>query len=304
MSTLTVLINTKNEEKNIARCIKSIKKLADKILVVDMKSTDGTVAVAEKLGAKVINYSIDHGFADPARDHALKKIKTDWVLILDADEILEKKVVDNVKQLIESEQFDVYYLPRKNIIFDKWIEHTGWWPDYQPRLFRKGHLRWPGKVHAQPVVKGNTKHLPEKEEFAITHYNYLDIYHFIKKLNRYTSLTAGEVPTTKRNKPISQTQVLDKFFSEFLRRYFGQDGILDGAHGAGLSVLQATYEMTTFLKTWELGGHKEAKYDSTTSINRLRALQKEMNYWIADYHIRQTSGLSQLMWRIRRKLQI
>lgn len=301
MPTLTVLINTKNEEKNISRCIKSIKKITDQILVVDMNSDDATVAVAEKAGARVIHYKNDHGFADPARDFALTKIKTDWVFILDADEIVSTKLSDNIKNLINSKEYDVFYLPRKNIIFSKWIQHTGWWPDYQPRLFRKGHLSWPGKVHAQPVVKGNVKHLPTKEEFAITHYNYSSISHFLDKMNRYTSLSAQVIPSKDRRTPITPAMTLNKFFSEFLRRYFAQDGIKDGVHGASLSLLQSTYELSTYLKKWELGDYPTSNADKDSGIRQLRQVQKELNYWIADYKIRHTSGLANLYWRVRRK---
>lgn len=304
MATLTVLINTKNEEKNLPRSLKSIRKLADKILVVDMHSTDGTVAIAEKAGAHVINYKIDHGFADPARDFALTKVKTDWVFILDADEVVSEELAENIKKLINDEEFDVYYLPRQNIIFSQWIEHTGWWPDYQPRLFRKGYLRWPGKVHAQPVVKGNVKHLPTKKEFAITHYNYRDISHFLEKLNRYSSLTAEAIPTKDKKKPITTAQTLNKFFSEFLRRYFAQDGIKDGIHGVGLSLLQSTHELATYLKKWELGGYPSSDVDKESGIRQLRQVQRELNYWIADYKVRNSSGLENIYWRIRRKFLI
>ncbi|MDH5533361.1 MAG: glycosyltransferase family 2 protein [Candidatus Pacebacteria bacterium] len=304
MPTLTVLINTKNEEKNISKCIKSVRKFADHILVVDMNSDDATVAMAEKAGARVIHYKTDHGFADPARDFALGKIKTDWVFILDADEIVSPKLADNIKKLISSDEFDVYYLPRQNMIFSKWIKYTGWWPDYQPRLFKKGHLNWPGKVHAQPVVKGNVKHLPTKEEFAITHYNYNDITHFLGKLNRYTTLTAEAVPTKDRRTPLSPAMTLNKFFSEFLRRYFAQDGIKDGVHGASLSLLQATYELSTYLKKWELGNYPTSNADKDSGIRQLRQVQKELNYWIADYKVRDTTGLVNLYWRVRRKLLI
>lgn len=304
MSTLTVLINTKNEENNILKCIKSVKAIADEILVIDMNSSDGTVALAENAGAKVIHYKTDHGFADPARNFALSKVKTDWVFILDADEIIENGVALNLKKLIEDPYFDVYYLPRKNIIFDLWIEHTGWWPDYQPRLFRNGNLKWPGVVHAQPVVTGNVKHLPAKTDFAITHHNYNSVSHFLSKLNRYTSISAETSPSKERKNPLSSAQTLDKFFSEFLRRYFAQDGIKDGVHGASLSILQATYELTTFLKKWELGGYPTTNIDSESGIRELRSVQKEINYWIADHEVRHSTGFQKLFWRIRRKLQI
>jgi (heptosyl)LPS beta-1,4-glucosyltransferase len=304
MPTLTILINTKNEEKNITKCLRSIKKISDEILVVDMNSSDGTVAIAEKAGARVIHYKTDHGFADPARDFALTKIRTDWVFILDADEIVSTKLAENIRELIQADDFDVYYLPRKNMIFSKWIKYTGWWPDYQPRLFRKGHLSWPGRVHAQPVVKGNIKHLPTKEEFAITHYNYKNIFHFLDKLNKYTSLTAKAVPSKDRKSPLTSAKTLDKFFSEFLRRYFAQDGIRDGVHGAGLSLLQSTYELATYLKKWELGGYPTSNADKDSGIRQLRQVQKELNYWIADYKVRHTTGLVNFYWRARRKLLV
>jgi (heptosyl)LPS beta-1,4-glucosyltransferase len=304
MTTLTVLINTKNEEKNISKCIRSIKKIADQVLVVDMNSDDATVAMAEKSGARVIHYKTDHGFADPARDFALGKIKTDWIFILDADEIVSTNLAENIKQLITSEEFDVYYLPRKNMIFSKWIKYTGWWPDYQPRLFKKGHLSWPGKVHAQPVVKGNIKHLPTKEQFAITHFNYKDISHFLAKLNRYTTISAKAVPTKERKTPLTPAMTINKFFSEFLRRYFAQDGIKDGVHGASLSLLQSTYELTTYLKKWELGDYPTSNIDKDSGIRQLRQVQKELNYWIADYKVRNTAGLPNFVWRVRRKFLI
>jgi glycosyltransferase involved in cell wall biosynthesis len=304
MPTLTVLIHTKNEEKNIKACITSVSSIADEILLVDMMSDDGTVAIAEKNGAKVLRYKTDHGFADPARDFALTKVKTDWVLILDADERIEAAFARTIQKLIEADQADVYYLPRKNIIFGTWIQHTGWWPDYQPRLFKKGHLQWPGKVHAQPVVEGRVEHLPLSRENAIVHYNYESISHFLEKLNRYTSITAQAAPLQAKEKPISSTQVFDTFFSEFLRRYFAQDGIKDGVHGASLSLLQAQYEVTTFLKKWELGKYSTVNVDQESGIRQLRKTQKEMNYWIAHYYVTKSEGLLQLYWKIRRKLSL
>jgi glycosyltransferase involved in cell wall biosynthesis len=304
MSTLSVVINTKNEAKNIKRALSSVKKIADEIIVVDMMSDDGTPKIAKEMGAKVFEYKKEHGFADPARNFALTKASGDWVLILDADEEISKKLSENITKLIESEEFDAYFLPRKNIIFDKWIEYSGWWPDYQPRLFKKGHLEWPGKVHAQPIVKGGAKHLPAKQEYAITHYNYTDIEQYLDKLNRYTTLTAKSSFDKKMATPISAGQVFEKFNGEFLSRFFAHEGIKDGVHGMSLSLLQSMYELVVFLKVWELGDHPSLNADQSSGIGHLRKFQKDLNYWIADHGVKNSWGLKKIYWQIRRKFKI
>jgi len=304
MPTLSVVINTKNEAKNIKRALSSVGKIADEIIVVDMMSDDDTRGIAEEMGAKVFDYKKEHGFADPARNFALTKATSDWILILDADEEIGKKLAENITKLIEVEEFDAYYLPRKNIIFDKWIENTGWWPDYQPRLFKKGHLEWPGKVHAQPIVKGSTKHLPPKEEYAITHYNYADLEQYLDKLNRYTTLTAKGSFDEKMVAPISAGQVFEKFSGEFLSRFFAHEGIKDGVHGMSLSLLQSMYELVTLLKIWELGDYPSLSADQNSGISHLRKFQKDLNYWIADHGVKNSWGVKKIYWQVRRKIKL
>lgn len=304
MPKISVVINTKNEEKNIKRCLDSVKGFADEMLVVDMNSEDNTVSLAKKAGATVINYKSEHGYVEPARNFAISKAKGDWILILDADEELSEKTKEILKKVIEKDQFDVFYLPRKNIIFGKWIEHTGWWPDYQARLFRNGYIKWSDVIHSQPVAKGRLNYLPPKEEYAITHHNYTSVEQFLEKLNRYSTISSRGDFAKVMSVPITPAQTLSKFFEEFLSRYFAHDGINDGVHGAGLSLLQATYELSYFLKRWELGGHPNASYDKGSGIRQLRKFQKDLGFWIADYNAKNTAGLNQVYWRIRRWLKI
>lgn len=304
MSNLTVVINTRNEEKNLPRLLKSLKPLAASVLVVDMASTDQTATVAKELGAEVLHYKQEHGFADPARNWAFAQVKTEWILVVDADEVLPSELATFVKARIQSPTADVYYLPRKNLFFGQWVKHTGWWPDYNPRLFRAGYLFWPDKVHGPPEVKGRIEHLPAKENLALIHYNYDSVEHFLEKLNRYTSLTASGLKISEIKSPVSSAQTLDRFFSEFLRRYFASEGWKDGVMGAGLSLLQATYELTTLLKIWELNGCPTTNADPDSGIRRLSQFKKELSYWIADYQVKKTVGLMKAYWILRRKLKI
>lgn len=304
MLDLTVVINTKNEEEKLPDLLKSLRSLSATVLVVDMNSQDQTVKIAKDFGVEVINYKEDHGFADPARNFAFTKVKTNWILVLDADEVLSPDLAIFIKARVESPTADVYYLPRKNVFFGQWVEHTGWWPDYNPRFFRTGYLSWPAKVHGAPEVKGRVEYLPAKEKLAILHHNYDSIEHYLEKLNRYTSLAASGLKINEVKTPISQAQALDKFFSEFLHRYFSLEGWKDGVMGSGMSLLQATYELTTLLKIWELNGCPSSNADPESGIRRLQVFKKEINYWVADYQVKKTYGIVKLFWLIRRKFQI
>jgi len=295
---LSVIIHTKNEAKNIKACIDSVIDLATEVLVVDMNSSDATVTIAKKLSPKIriLNYKADAQFADPARDWAIAKARGEWVFILDADERLENNELKNIlKNLNDTINTDVFYLPRKNIIFDEWIKHTGWWPDYQPRLFRKGHLSWPGKVHAQPIVKGKIKYLPAEPNYALGHYNYENVAHFIDKLNRYTSLAAAQ----KVESRVRNVDGFGVFGGEFLARFFKQEGYQDGGWGAALSLLQANYELVTYLKSCE-----KNKQEPLFRESALRKWQRDLNYWLADKKVKEKQGLAQIYWRLRRKLRV
>lgn len=304
MLDLTVVINTKNEEQKLPALLKSLKPLSAHVMVVDMNSHDRTTKIAKDFGAEVINYKEEHGFADPARNFAFSKVKTNWILVMDADEVLTPELALFIKARVESPTADVYYLARKNLFFGQWVKHTGWWPDYNPRLFRTGYLSWPARVHGSPEVKGRVENVSAKENLAILHYNYDSVDHYLEKLNRYTTLAATSLKINDIKAPISQAQVLDKFLSEFLRRYFSMEGWKDGVMGSGLSLLQASYELSTLLKIWELNGCPSSNADAESGIRRLIAFKKEINYWVADYQVKKSYGLAKVFWLVRRKFQI
>ncbi len=117
------------------RAIVSVKKLASEIVVVDMHSDDDTQKIAKKLGAKVFTHKRT-GYVEPARNFAIGKATGEWILILDTDEKVSKILADRLKQIsADDNSADYYRLPRKNIIFGKWIKHSRWWPDYNIRFF-------------------------------------------------------------------------------------------------------------------------------------------------------------------------
>ncbi len=295
--TLSVVINTKNAEATLKKCLDSVK-FADEIIIVDMHSQDKTLEIAQKYTNKIFTYK-DVGFADPARNFALSKATQNWILIVDADEEVPISLKNKILALIaESNNTPAYFIARKNIIWDKWIEHTGWWPDYQLRFFKRGAIDYPAKIHTKPQAPQNSQFLPAQEDLALIHYNYPTISSFLEKMNRYTDLTDIAV-----NKFDAQA-VLDKFFAEFLARYFVHQAYLDDLNGTALALAQSSYELFTYLKAWEKQGYKFNKNNQQTTFAFWRKLNKDLNYYLADFQVKNTTGFSKFYWQIRRKFKI
>jgi glycosyltransferase involved in cell wall biosynthesis len=304
---LSVVVNTKNAAETLKGSLESVKDFADEIVVVDMKSSDDTVVLAKKYTKKVFAYERDLGFADPARNFALSKATGDWVLVLDADEEITSDLKEKLRGIMSSEKDDViaYFLPRKNMIFGKWIAHTGWWPDYQLRFFKKGTVSWTEKVHTSPVAIGKTAVLPAQESLAIVHHNYQRISQFVDRLNRYTTVQSQQKFSEKSEQEFSSANIIKSFANEFFRRMFVQDGLLDGQHGVSLSFLQAMYEQIVFLKKWEQAGFVDSKRNSdpAATVKALREFQNDLNYWLADWQVKHARGASYIVWKIRRRLK-
>ncbi len=298
MSISAVLV-VKNEEKNIARALKSLN-FVDEIIVFDMQSTDQTQKIAKQFTEKVFTTPQDFGYADPARNLALSKASGQWLLVLDADEEIPNTLAKKIKSLITLDDSDVYFLARNNLIFQKPIKHSGWWPDHQARLFKKGMVSWQVGVHRQPDIKGRIKYLPARDEWAIIHYNYLDVEDFIDRSQKYTTLQAKERSVDKK---INTQDLLQAFNNEFFQRFFLHQGHQDGMHGLALALLQSNYELLIKLKQWQAQGFPEEQLDTKQLLKILKQGQKDYNFWLQDLEISQASFLKKLCLKIRYKLK-
>lgn len=304
---LSVVINTKNAEKTLELALKSVK-FADEIVVVDMKSTDDTLKIAKKYTSSVFTHK-DVGYVEPARNFAISKAKGDWILILDADEEvpqeLKKTITGIVSESAKGEfTANCYYIPRKNYIFGKWIEKTGWWPDHVLRLFKKGFVEWADEIHSIPITRGEVKELPASENIAIVHHNYQHVSQYIDRMNHYSDIQAKEIVESK-GKKTSSKYIFKKFSSELLSRLFAQRGINDGAHGLSLSLLQSISEASVAMKVWEESGFPETnRFQEEELLNQVAQFKRELAYWIADWQVENNSGLVKIYWQIRRKFYI
>ena len=303
---LSVVINTKNAENTLEATLKSVK-FADEIIIVDMKSTDKTVDIASKYTDQIFFHK-DIGYVEPARNFAIKKAKGDWILIVDSDEEVPQNLKKALEGIIKSSEMgketaDCYYIPRKNLIFNKVIEKTGWWPDYVLRFFKKGYVSWSDEIHSIPITKGEVHELPAVLDIALIHHNYQRVEQYLNRLNRYTGIQAAELNEEKED--FDGAFVVRKFYSEFLSRFFAQRGVNDGTHGLVLSLLQGFSESVVAIKAWESTGFPESNGESEEkTMAELSLMNKELAYWIANWKVENSTGFSRIIWKIRRKLYI
>ena len=244
MPKISVVINTLNEEKNLPRAIESVKNFAGEVVICDMHSDDDTVRIAKNFGAVVYEHK-RVGYVEPARNYAINKASGEWIFILDADEELKGSLVNELKIISNDPKADYYRIPRKNIIFGKWIKYSKWWPDYNIRFFRKGYVSWNEIIHSVPLTTGKGIDLEAKEENAIVHHHYESIEQYIERLNRYTSHQTKVL--LKEGYKFRWQDLLEKSTQEFVGRFFQSEGYKKFGHGFAHRLLQGLSESVLYL---------------------------------------------------------
>ena len=297
MSTLSVVVSAFNEEKRIGECLSSVS-WADELIVVDNESTDATKKIAEKNGAHVISRP-NLQMLNKNKNVGFLEAKSDWILNLDADEVVSPELAEDIKKITSEESsLDGYWIPRKNIIFGKWIRHGLWWPDKQLRLFRRGKGKFPCvHVHEYLTVEGKVGELTE----PFVHYNYQTISQFLHKLD--TIYTENEVSNNiKAGYKLSWRDALGFPISDFVKIYFAQEGYKDGLHGLVLAILQAFYAFIIFAKCWEQVGFTEQEVPLKAVTTELAKKQKDIQYWsFSALLTHERNPLKRLLLRLSRK---
>lgn len=166
--TISVVINTFNSAKTLAKTLESVKGF-DEVVVCDMNSSDATAEIARNAGARVVQFPGSFNYCDPARNFAISKARSSWVLVVDPDEVVTPELRMNLYRFI-SRPGDIkgIYIPRRNFILDRFRRSS--YPDYSLRFFHKDHVDWPKEFNSVPVVDGPVKKLPSnKMELALIH---------------------------------------------------------------------------------------------------------------------------------------
>jgi len=227
MIAVSVVIITFNEEKNLERCLESVRSVADDIVVADSYSTDRTLAIAHAHGARVVQ-RVFEGYGQQ-KNFATSMAAHDWVLSLDADEALTPELAASINRLKNGPELDVYDIPRITNYCGKWIRHCGWYPDKQARFYNRTKGRWiEKKVHEywqanDPASRKGTL------QGDLLHYSFHSVSEHIRKIEKYTELAALEATDQQKNVSLLKILVAPRwrFFTDFFLRL----GFLDGYYG-------------------------------------------------------------------------
>jgi glycosyltransferase involved in cell wall biosynthesis len=247
MNKLTVAIITFNEEANIARCLDSVKEVADEILVVDSFSTDKTEEICHQYGVRFIK----NPFAGhiEQKNFALANSKFEYVLSLDADEALTPELILEIKRVKQNPNFDGYSFNRLNNYCGHWVKHCGWYPDTKLRLVKKTNAQWIGtNPHDFLNLKNDSPiyHL----NGDLLHYSYNSISSHILQTDKFTSIAARA--SFNQGKRSNIFLIISRPFFQFFRDYIIKLGFLDGRYGFIICFINAVAAMLKYAKLFDL----------------------------------------------------
>lgn len=237
---ISVVINTYNSSQTLPKVLDAVKGF-DEIVVCDMESTDNTVDIARKGGAKVVTFPKKHyNYADPARNYAIQQAHNDWVLVIDHDEIVTPELRQALYKFIKRPgDIKGVYIPRRNFILDRFRRST--YPDYQLRFFDKESVNWPPEFHSEPEVYGEVSKLPSnRQELALIHLP-ASINHLMDRIKRYAAADLTNSP----KKRINLVHVAVLPFATFFNTYFLKGAIRYGVAGF---ISAATDSIGTFYR--------------------------------------------------------
>ncbi|MEZ5058259.1 MAG: glycosyltransferase family 2 protein, partial [Saprospiraceae bacterium] len=248
MLKLSVAIMTFNEEDNIRPCLDAIKDVADEIYILDSFSTDKTVEIAQSYGARVEQKPFER--YDKQRDYCIQNTSHEWVLSLDADEIPDAKMLDEIARLKNDPgTIEVYFCNRLTAIGNHFIYHGGWHPDWKARFFKKSSVKMSDTALHETILplEGATT---AKMDGLLLHYTNKDIHDRIKTINNHSSIAAQ----SKFNevKKTNLFRIIIKPFGRFIADYFVKRGFLDGYYGFVVARTTAYYVFLREVKLKEL----------------------------------------------------
>lgn len=241
MGGLSVVIITLNEEKNLDRCLRSIVRIADEIVIVDSGSTDRTIEIAHRYHAKIFTepfrgYVAQKNFADACASH-------DWILSIDADEALSPELDTAIRQIKGNEKHDAYEVKRLTNYCGKWIRHCGWYPDKKIRLFHRQKGKWSGEqIHESWQPHPSSSSIGQLSG-DLLHYSYYTLSDHLKQIEKFTEIMARRDVANGKNSTL--WYAIASAHWKFIQSYILQLGVLDGAAGFQVCKLSA---FATYMK--------------------------------------------------------
>lgn len=251
MKKLSVVLATFNEAQNIERCLRSINDIADEIIVVDGESTDDTVKIARKLGARLIS-TTNKAMFHTNKQMAMDEATGEWVLQLDADEVVDDELRKEIALIkIKGSDKAAYFIRRKNFFLGRFLTKGGQYPDMVIRLYRNGKARLPqADVHEQMQVDGEVGVIGGH----LLHYNAPTFHRYITNANRYTSLTA----TVLKDSGVKLSLKNDVYYLAirpmivFMKIFIRHKGFYDGFPGFVFALFSGLHHSMAYMKLGDL----------------------------------------------------
>lgn len=246
---LSVVIITKDAEEKIEKALQSIKELASEIIVVDGGSSDKTIEIARKYGARIVRQK---GKTYSAwRNQGLREATGGWILYLDYDERVTPELAEEINRILNRElriEYSAFAIPRRNIILGREMRHGGWWPDYVKRLFKKDALKgWVGELHEEPQFRGPLGHLKN----PLIHHKHDNLSEMIEKTNEWSEIEA-RLLFEQGHPPMSWWRFIRIMSTELWDRLIAKGGFLDGTAGVIYAIYQMWSRFITYGKLWEM----------------------------------------------------
>lgn len=258
MTKISAVINTYNAVEYLPEVIEALKDF-DEVVVCDMESTDATVEVGRQLGAKVVTFPRgSYNYCEPARQFAIDSASNDWVLVVDADEIvtppltvLLRRIADESQKAAAEGSDDVVrgaLVPRLNFVIGR--PDMASYPDYQLRFLNRRYSRWPVEIHSRPIVDGNVIALPAKDKaIALLHKSH-PLSGIMERMNRYTSAEVAK----RSGEGVSLFGLIFKPWFRFVKSFLLKGGWRNGIAGYICARNEANYKFYTLAKLFESRG--------------------------------------------------
>jgi glycosyltransferase involved in cell wall biosynthesis len=252
---LSAILITHNEAHNLPDCLGSLKGWVDEVVIVDNGSTDDTVAIAERWGARVMRVRDWPGFG-PQKNRALDAARSDWVLSIDADERLTPELAREIQQAVQRDTDHAFEFPRLSWYCGRFMRHSGWYPDPVLRLFKRGRARFSDDlVHERLLPQDPVRRL----QGDLLHYSFKNFSQVLAKVDRYSTAAAQQMYLRGRRAYFVEAPVRGAW--AFVRTYVLRAGFLDGPQGFALAISNAQGTYYRYLKLW-LMGKQESKQES------------------------------------------
>ena len=243
---LSVVVMTRNEEKNIAECLDSVKDWVSEIVIVDDYSSDSTLTIVKQYTDKI--YQRQWEMEGTQRNFAYSKASCDYILSLDADERITPQLRDEIIDIFrKGPEYEGYNLPHRNYVGNYWVRYGGWYPNAKLKMFRKDKFKYEeAEYHPRAIFEGKTFTL----KGDIIHYNYRDFHSMFAKLNHQTSFEARK--WIRDGRKMSLVICIRKMITRFFKAYFIKWGCKEGFIGFFMALYGAMYQFHTYCKYWEI----------------------------------------------------